>query len=164
MSRSLNRVQLMGNLTADPSVKTTQNGTTVVTFAIATNRGYVDSSGQRQDTADFHNIVSFGKLAEICSNLLKVGSKVYLEGRLQTRKWEGQDGKTNYRTEIVAEDMYLLANGKAREENSSDYVSASSSSDSTSATKEAPAKKEKKEAKKEELDSVDEINLDEIPF
>ena len=144
----------MGNLTADPVIKTTQNGTPVATFAVATNRSYTDSSGSKQDAADFHNIVAFGKLAEICENLLKVGSKVMVEGRLQTRKWEGQDGKTNYRTEVVIDEMQLVANGKAREMND-DY----SSSEEPSAPK--AEKKEEKKTKKEEMD---EINLDEIPF
>ena len=160
MARSINRVILKGNLTADPQQKTTQNGTAVVTFAVATNRNYVDSAGEKQDTADFHNIVAFGKLAEICANLLKVGSKVFIEGRLQTRKWEGTDGKTNYRTEIVLEDMDLLANGRARAESDmnadEDYVSAS--------TPNASTKSDGTATKKPNVDSGDEINLDDIPF
>lgn len=145
----------MGNLTADPVLKTTQNGTPVATFAVATNRSYTDSSGSKQDAADFHNIVAFGKLAEICENLLKVGSKVLVEGRLQTRKWEGQDGKTNYRTEVVIDEMQLVANGKARAESNEDY---------TSQNEDSAPKTEKKEEKKSKKEEMDEINLDEIPF
>ena len=153
-SRSINLVILVGNLTADPTLKTTQNGTPVTTFAVATNRSYTDSSGAKQDAADFHNIVAFGKLAEICTNLLKVGSKVMVEGRLQTRKWEGQDGKTNYRTEVVIDEMQLIANGKARAEADDDYV----------ASEEAPKAEKKEETKKSKAEAMDEINLDEIPF
>lgn len=150
----------MGNLTADPTLKTTQNGTAVATFAIATNRSYTDSSGAKQDAADFHNIVAFGKLGEICTNLLKVGSKVMVEGRLQTRKWEGQDGKTNYRTEVVIDEMQLIANGRAREEG--EYTPSSHEEEAPKAKKEV--EKEEKETKKSKQDEMDEINLDEIPF
>ena len=108
--RSLNSAQVIGNITADPQIRSTNNGTAVATFAVATNREYTTSEGDYQEAADFHNVVAFGKLAEICQNLLQKGSMVYIKGRLQTRTWDDDSGKKNYRTEIVAEDMILLAN------------------------------------------------------
>ncbi len=101
----------MGNLTRDPELRYTANGTPVATFAVATNRTYVDSSGNKVETAEFTNIVAWAKLAEICSKLLKKGSKVFIEGRLQTSKWTDKNtGQEARRTEIVAEDMHLVSN------------------------------------------------------
>jgi len=105
---SLNRVTILGNLTRDPEVKQIASGQTVCTFGVATNRSWTDQAGVRQDKAEFHNVVAWGKLAEICGQLLTKGKKVYVEGRLQTRDWEGQDGVKRYRTEIVAENAIIL--------------------------------------------------------
>src|SRR3989344_9153858 len=106
--KSLNKVQLIGNLTRDPEMKYTPTGTAVVTFSIATNRQWTTDQGEKKDEADFHRCVAWSKLAEICANLLKKGRKVYVEGRIQTRSWQGQDGQTRYTTEIVISDMILL--------------------------------------------------------
>lgn len=108
MARSLNKVQLIGNLTRDPELKYTPSGAGVCTFSIATNRNWTTDTGEKKDVADFHNIVAWNKLAEICSQLLKKGRKVYVEGRLQTRTWQGTDGTTKNRTEIVITDMLIL--------------------------------------------------------
>lgn len=105
---NLNRAMIIGNLTRDPEIRNTPNGQTVANFGVATNHSWTDSSGQRQEKAEFHNIVAWGKLAEICSQYLGKGRKVYIEGRLQTRDWEGQDGAKRTRTEIVAENMIML--------------------------------------------------------
>jgi single-strand DNA-binding protein len=105
---SLNRATILGNLTRDPETKQIASGQTVCTFGVATNRSWTDANGVRQDKAEFHNIVAWGKLAEICGQLLTKGKKVYIEGRLQTRDWEGQDGVKRYRTEIVAENAIIL--------------------------------------------------------
>lgn len=157
----------MGNVTADITMRTTQNGTPVASFSIATNRDYTDSEGNRQESAEFHNIVAFGKLAEICDNLLQKGSQVLVEGRLQTRKWDDQDGKTNYRTEIVIDEMYLLARGKPRaggddynDDNS--YVSGQSSSDDDSIIDDSP--KDSKDTKKKDTKKDEEVTADDIPF
>lgn len=99
---------IIGNLTRDPEVRTTPSGTTVTNFSVATNLVWNDQQGQRQEKVEFHNIVTWRKLAEICGQYLKKGSKVYIEGRLQTRDWTGQDGVKRYRTEIVAENMIML--------------------------------------------------------
>lgn len=108
MAFSLNRAQVIGNLTRDPEARQTPGGQMVASFSVATNRTWTDGSGQRQEKADFHNVVAWGKLAEICSQYLKKGRKVFVEGRMQTREWDGEDGQKRYRTEIVAENIILL--------------------------------------------------------
>lgn len=104
---------LIGNLTRDPEVKTTPSGQNVANFSVATNRVWTNAQGQKQEAVEFHNIVAWGKLAEICGQYLGKGRKVYVEGRLQTRDWQGQDGVKRYRTEIVAENMIMLDRGGA---------------------------------------------------
>jgi single-strand DNA-binding protein len=105
----LNKVMLIGNITRDPELRSTASGQSVASFSIATNRVWKDpSSGERRESAEFHNIVAWGKLAEICGQYLRKGSKLYVEGRLQTRNWQGQDGNKRYTTEIVMENMIML--------------------------------------------------------
>lgn len=104
----LNKVTLIGNITRDPEMKTTPAGATVASFSIATNFTWKDQAGQMQKRAEFHNIVAWRKLADICGQYLKKGAKIYIEGRLQTRDWVGQDGVKRYRTEITAENMIML--------------------------------------------------------
>jgi single-strand DNA-binding protein len=106
--KSLNRATLIGNVTRDPEVKYTPQGTAVVSFSIATNRSWKTESGEMKDAAEFHRIVAWDKLAEICGQLLKKGTRVFVEGRIQTRKWAGADGVDKYMTEIVITDMMLL--------------------------------------------------------
>ena len=108
MSRSLNKVELIGNLTRDPELRYTPQGTAVCTFGLATNRYWTTESGEKKEDAEFHRIVSWQKLAELCSQLLSKGRKVYVEGRLQTRRWTGQDGVEKQTTEIVISDMIIL--------------------------------------------------------
>ena len=108
MAMSLNRVQLIGNLVRDPEVRNTSGGRAVVNFSVATGRKWTDASGQTQEQTEFHNIVVFGKLAEICAQYLRKGSKVYVDGRLQTRNWEGEDGVKRYRTEVILDNMIML--------------------------------------------------------
>lgn len=108
MAMSLNRATIIGNVTRDPEMRTTPNAQNVANFGVATNHTWTDASGQKQDKAEFHNVVAWGKLAEICSQYLTKGRKVFIEGRLQTREWEGQDGAKKSRTEIVAENMIML--------------------------------------------------------
>jgi single-strand DNA-binding protein len=108
MAKSLNRVQLIGNLTRDPELRYTPSGAAVCSFGIATNRSWTTDTGEKRDEVDFHNIVAWRKLAEICSQYLKKGGKVYVEGRLTTRNWTGQDGQQKNRTEVVIEDMIML--------------------------------------------------------
>ena len=105
---NLNKAMLIGNLTRNPETRTTPQGQTVCSFGLATNRRWNDQSGNRQEAVEFHNIVAWGKLAEICGQYLVKGKKVYVEGRLQTRKWQAQDGTEKQRTEIVMEGMQML--------------------------------------------------------
>lgn len=105
---NLNKAMIIGNLTQDPEVRNTPTGQTVASFGVATNFVWVDQAGQKQQKAEFHNVVAWRRLAEICGQYLKKGGKVYIEGRLQTRDWVGQDGVKRYRTEIIAENMIML--------------------------------------------------------
>jgi single-strand DNA-binding protein len=99
---------LIGNLTRDPEMRYTPQGAAVCTFGVATNRSWTTESGEKKEDVEFHNIVAWNKLAEICSQLLKKGRKVYVEGRLSTRSWQGQDGTQKQRTEVVINDMVIL--------------------------------------------------------
>jgi single-strand DNA-binding protein len=109
----LNKVMLIGRLTRDPEVRTTPQGTSVCTFSVATGLKWKDKAGQLQEKTEFNNIVAWRRLAEICGQYLHKGRQVYVEGRLQTRSWQDQNGVTKYRTEIVAENMIMLGQGKA---------------------------------------------------
>jgi single-strand DNA-binding protein len=110
MSRSLNKVQLIGNLGKDPELKYTPSGVAVATFSIATSESWKDQEGNQQEKTEWHNIVAWRKLAEICGEYLKKGKKVYLEGKLQTRNYE-KDGIKRYVTEIVADQLIMLDGG-----------------------------------------------------
>lgn len=105
---SLNRATLLGNCTKDPETRQTPSGQSVCSFGVATNRTWTDQAGQKQEAAEFHNVVAWGKLAEICGQYLTKGKKVYVEGRIQTRSWDGQDGQKRFTTEIVADNVILL--------------------------------------------------------
>jgi single-strand DNA-binding protein len=141
---SLNKVMIIGNVTRDPESRTTPTGQTVTSFSVATNLVWTDQSGQKQKKAEFHNVVAWRKLAEICAQYLHKGSKVYLEGRLQTRDWVAQDGAKRYRTEIVLENMEMLdsrSGGERRSDNDVEEIIIA----------EAPT-------------SEDEIKVEDIPF
>src|SRR4030043_1572471 len=107
-ARSLNKVQLIGNLTRDPELRYTPQGTAVCTLGLATNRSWVTESGEKKEDTEFHRLVAWNKLAELCSQLLFKGRKLFVEGRLQTRSWTGQDGAQRQTTEIVLSDMIVL--------------------------------------------------------
>jgi len=113
MSRDLNKVQIIGRITKDLEVRD-NNGTSVANFSVATNYTYRDSSGEQQEKPEFHNLVVWGKLADVCGQYLQKGSRTYFEGRLQTRKWEDKEGKTRYSTEVVVSEMIML-DGKVKE-------------------------------------------------
>src|SRR4030042_5044219 len=115
-SRSLNKVMLIGNLTKDPELRYTPSGAAVCSFRVATNRSWTPSDGgERKEETEFHRIVSWNKLAELCAQLLTKGRKVYVEGRLQTRNWDTPEGEKRYATEVVAEDMVVLGSGRVSE-------------------------------------------------
>jgi single-strand DNA-binding protein len=112
MSRSVNKVLLIGNLTRDPEVRYTPQGNAVASFGVATNREWT-VDGNKKEVVDFHNLVAWNKLAELCGQLLFKGSKVYIEGRLQTRDWTTEDGQKRYKTEVVIDEMIVLSAKRA---------------------------------------------------
>lgn len=161
MARSLNRVQLIGNLTRDPELRYTPSGTAVTSFGLATNRSWTTDTGEKHEETEFHRIVAWNKLAELCSQFLVKGRKVYVEGRLSTRSWNDQQGQQKSSTEVVIDDMILLD---------------SKGSGLTGGREEAPMPEErkapvKKQAKPEEEPmpedrggADEEIAPDDIPF
>ena len=104
----LNRATILGRLPRDPEVKTAPTGGSVATLGIATNRVWTDQAGVKQEKVEFHNCVLWGKIAEIAGQYLSKGRRIYVEGRLQTRDWTGQDGVKRYRTEIIVDNMIML--------------------------------------------------------
>lgn len=104
---NFNKVIIIGRVTKDPEIRTTSGGQSVASLSVATNRVWNSNSGERQEKTEFHNVVAWGKLAEICGQYLTKGQEVLFEGRLETRTWEGQDGQKRSRTEIVAENMQM---------------------------------------------------------
>lgn len=145
----LNKAIIIGNLTRDPDVKSLPSGIKVTSFSVATNRVWKDKNGVKQENADYHNVVVFGRQAEICGQYLKKGGSVLIEGRMQTRSWDDASGVKKYRTEIIAERVQF---GPRREGSP-----ASSYSD-------VPAEEENKKA----LDTIEypeeDINPEDIPF
>lgn len=142
---NLNKVILIGRLTRDPESRALPSGQSVSNFGLATDRFFVDKSGQKQQQTEFHNIVAFGRLAEIANQFLKKGSLAMIEGRIRTRTWQGSNGQSRSRTEIVAERLQLGPK---------------------SATKIPPPEKPLAEAPSEEIPIIEEeeINLKDIPF
>ena len=180
-SRSLNKVMLIGNLTRDVEVRYTPSGTAVATFGLATNRSWSSGEGgERQEETQFHRIVAWSKLAEICGQLLFKGRKIYIEGRLQTRKFTGQDGQQREITEIVAENMMILdtrnrdgapmggANEEdfvgVSEESSAQSSNAPVASDDAAVTDTPKAKAPAKKAPKVAEPIDDSVNVEDIPF
>jgi single-strand DNA-binding protein len=153
----INKALIYGNLTRDPELKSLPSGNPVTSFGVATNRTWKDKNGVKQESADFHNVVAFGKPAELIHQYLRKGSPVFVEGRIQTRSWEDKEGKKQYRTEIVVENFQF---GPKSAGASAGATTGASSKSGASA---APAK-----AAKEELDTIEypeeEIDPNDIPF
>lgn len=177
MARSLNRVQLIGNLTRDPELRYTPQGTAVCSFSIATNRSWTTDAGEKKDEADFHRIVAWNKLAELCSQFLSKGRKVYVEGRLSTRSWTAQDGAQRSTTEVIISDMILLdsaGNRASSTQSKGEEESFEEPTEEAEEVEEKPAKKETKskkskeekevESASEEEQSSEEVAPDDIPF
>lgn len=157
---NLNRAQIIGNLTRDPETRTTPNGQTVSSFGVATSSQWKDASGQKQERVEFHNIVAWGKLADICQQYLGKGRKVFVEGRLQTREWQAQDGTKKNRTEIVAENMIMLDKAPAGQQPGQNAAWKPSG---------APAQAKSSDASSEFAPTVvavveEEIKVEDIPF
>jgi single-strand DNA-binding protein len=111
MAGGVNKVILIGNLGSDPEVRFTPSGQAVANFRVATNDSWTDKSGQKQERTEWHRIVVWGKLAELCGEYLKKGRQAYIEGRLQTREWTDKENKKNYTTEVVANTVQFLGGG-----------------------------------------------------
>ncbi|MBM3286052.1 MAG: single-stranded DNA-binding protein [Candidatus Eisenbacteria bacterium] len=105
---SLNKVMLIGNLGADPEIRRTQSGQVVATLRLATNERWGDRDGNQQERTEWHRVIAWGRLAEVSEQYLRKGRQVYVEGRLQTRQWQDQEGKTRYSTEVVAQNLQML--------------------------------------------------------
>lgn len=145
---NLNKIFLIGNLTRDPEIRALPSGQSVASFGVATNRFFNDKSGQKQQDTQFHNIVAFGRLAEISKQYLNKGSLLMVEGRIQNRSWQGQDGQKKYKTEVVAESIQLGPRGAG----------------ANKTPQEAPAKEETQPEVATIDYGDDNINPDEIPF
>ncbi len=154
MAKSFNQAIVMGNLTRDPELRNTPGGQAVASFAVATNRSWVDGSGERKEAVEYHEIVAWGKLGELASQYLAKGRKVMVVGRLQTQSWE-KDGVKRQRTEIVAADINFLDRPG---EGGGDYTPAESAPAAS-----APTTKSK-DVVIEDLKDDEPVNLDEIPF
>ncbi|MDP4038673.1 MAG: single-stranded DNA-binding protein [bacterium] len=163
MAKDFNQAIVMGNLTRDPELRSIPSGQSVASFSVATNRSWQDPSGERKDAVEYHDIVAWGKLAELVSNYLSKGRKVLVVGRLQTRSWEAQDGSKRQKTEIIATDINFV-------DKMSENSTAEQTTDEEIQKGKEDKKTSKKTGKKEEKDVViedlgeGEINLDDIPF
>ena len=156
---SVNKVMLVGRLGQDPDVRYMPNETAVCNFSLATSRRYKNKDGERVENTEWHRVVMFGKLAEIAKEYVKKGSQIYIEGRLQTRKWQTKEGQDRYTTEIIAENMTMLG-GKSD--------SAEGSNQSSNDSEFSQDKKQSKEAMPESAtpskNPFDALGDDDIPF
>lgn len=153
----INKALLYGNLTRDPELRSLPSGIQVASFSLATNRVYNDKDGKRQEQADYHNIVVFGKQADTVSRYLKKGSGVFVEGRMQTRSWE-QDGQKKYRTEVIADRIQFGPRSGGSGDGGGNYSGGSQSQSAPAPTQNAPQKADSIEYPEED------INPDDIPF
>ncbi|MFH1749931.1 MAG: single-stranded DNA-binding protein [bacterium] len=182
---NLNRASIIGNCTRDPEMRYTPNGQGVTSFSVATNRRWT-KDGEDKEEVEFHNIVAWGRLAEIAHQLLKKGARVYIEGRLQTRSWEGQDGVSRQRTEIISESIIALTPKGEGSYTPSESTktkpvedSAEPEKDTKKDEKKTPASEDKKTSStdnkkedevsapakaKEDKKDDEEIDIDDIPF
>jgi single-strand DNA-binding protein len=163
----LNKAIIYGNLTRDPELRSLPSGIQVASFSVATNRVWKDKNGAKQESADFHNIVVFGRQAETTSQYLKKGSGVLVEGRIQTRSWDAQDGQKKYRTEIVADRIQFGPRGSGSSSGSSGGAARSAGADGGAESK-GDSQTNAKTDKAEGVDTIEypqeEINPDDIPF
>ena len=151
----LNKAFIIGNLVRDPELKALPSGTKVCSFSVATNRSFKDKDGNKQDSTEFHNVSAFARVAELVAQYMKKGSQVYVEGRLQTRSWDGKDGEKKYRTEIIADTVQFGNRPTGSAPGAAPMATGSSASKEAAAT-DAPSDK---------IDyPTEEINPDDIPF
>lgn len=165
MAKDLNKVMIIGNLTRDPELRTTPGGQQVANFGVATNRQWKNAAGEKQEAVEFHNVVVWGKLAEICAQYLAKGRRAYFEGRLQTQQWEAQDGSKRSRTEVVADDMILL-DGRGGDAPSGGAAPAAAQAgvNQDAGPGEAEGSQVSDSGKKDAKKDDTEVALDDIPF
>jgi single-strand DNA-binding protein len=175
-SRSLNKVILIGNLTRDPELRYTPTGAAVCTIGLATNRSWTTESGEKKEETEFHRVVAWNKLAELCSQLLSKGRKIYVEGRLRTNSWQTSDGGQRSTTEVVIEDMILLDSKRPLSQPGEDTGAEATQpvqAESPRIRKESkppPAQsvpveeKESKDNSGKNENAAEEVNPDDIPF
>jgi len=137
-ARSENLVIIIGNLTRDPDLRYTPQGNAVVSFGVATNREWTTADGTKREDTQFHEIVAWNRLAEICKEFLGKGCKVYIKGRLQTRTWEDDNDTRHYRTEIVADDMIVLEGNRSSEAGETEPTEVKPETQEESGEEEAP--------------------------
>lgn len=159
---NLNKVQLIGRLTRDPELRTTPSGQTVTSISIATNRTWNDKSGQKQEKSEFHNIVLWGRLAEIAGQYLTKGQEAYFEGRLETRSYTGKDGVERKTTDIVAEQMQMGSRAQGSASNRPAMGTAPQSSSRPNTAQQAAAAEEIPTINLDE--EQDEVRLEDVPF
>ncbi len=151
----LNKVFLIGNLTRDPELKALPNGTKVASISMATNRSWKDAQGAKKESVEYHNVVAFARQAEVIAQYCKKGSSLYIEGRIQTRSWDAQDGTKKYRTEIVLESFQFGPKG----------AGSGTGAPATGPFSEAEASQGDAKADLDTIEYPDEeINLEDIPF
>ena len=155
----LNRASILGRLTADPEVRTTPSGQNVATLSVATNQVWTDKSGNKQEKAQFHNCVLWGRLADIASQYLSKGRRVFLEGRIETRDWLGKDGVKRYRTEIIVNQMIMLDGSKGSSNQLGGDFDQSGSEETPTIQRESSNPSGQVEANDSE-----EIRVEDIPF
>src|SRR5829696_5457997 len=131
MGRGLNKVMIIGHVGRDPEMRYTPSGRPVTSFSVATSRTWTSSEGERREETEWFNVVAWGNLAEICKGHLSKNQQVYVEGRLQTRGWEDENGKKHFRTELVANEMILLGERRAHHHDDMDYQDTEEDSDYT---------------------------------
>lgn len=158
--QGVNMAIIMGNLTRDPELRYTPNGQPVASFGVATNRSWKDANGEKKDEVEFHDIVVWGKQAELCSQYLTKGGGVHILGRLQTRTWESQDGAKKQKTEIVAREITFV--GAKRD--GGGYSADDLAETDNESIKKSDKSKTKKEKVASDVTDEEEINIDDIPF
>ncbi len=151
---NLNKAMIIGNLVRDPEMKTTGSGQNVVSFSVATNLVWTDANGQKQEKPEYHNVVAWRRLAEIINQYLKKGSKVYIEGRIQTRSWDDPNGVKRYKTEIIADNMIMLDRASSNDFTPSEPTPKPENQD-------IPDNSQKQETN---TNNEEEISIEDIPF
>ncbi len=168
-NRSLNRVELIGNLTRDPELRYTPTGTAVCTFGLATSRNWTTSEGEKKEETQFHRIVAWNKLAELCGQLLKKGQRVYVEGRLTYRTITDKQGNQKFITEIVLDDFIAFNSGKPRaqketEKEEEKETPTPEEEKEEEFNKEESAEESNEEDTKDQNEEEEKIEPDDIPF